>query len=558
MDSDALAEYLKLIGDNSVVDTSSRIIAGDLIYKEGLTFEPTDFDYKILGVALKAYPPDTMTLEDADPNYGRFDAFYLDMFSNLNIRTGEPSVAPSPPTILSTELLVKFVFVPAGAMEPADINISRVYDELVPEEWTPTTFEEAGKTTVNDAATTDPYNGEKHIRVDIAVPDEVVSTPQHYIGEAYQGGIIFWIDPASNGKKGLIAARQDTVTDVFWSRLSGYSTYTTGATGVAIGTGKPNSVLMLALPASADQAIRYVNELVIDGYDDWFMGSEDEMKQLFARRYDVGGFDPSKAYWTSTEKSFQDARRVDWKNGNLASRDKNNRYNVRAIRAFDDTGLPTTDPVEYFTPTDTSIVLEAGEELPINLGIFSQKIKTSAPWRANSILLFELYKGAVRTGSCAMSPATNLFGFNPADNENYQLVALDLFNFAPTQDTFTALKISLVGSWPNNISLLLDDIRFQYSDVVKETDTIVQVQSQVLYAANWTQVGSIWEYVYTNAKIKDSSIVDIIPNTDDLDLITEAGIFPETISQTAEVRIYAARQPEDDIRVTINISEAAL
>jgi len=467
MDNEALAEYLKQITDSAITDTESKIISGSILYDQGLTYDATAFDYKILGNRYDSVGRE-LTLDDADPTYPRIDIFYLDMFSNINVRTGVPAAAPVAPTVSSLELYVTQAYIPAGALEPSNINVERVYDELDVDEWTPTTFEETGNTAVDDAATADAYNGTKHIQVDIAVPDEVLSTPDHYIGEEYQGGIIFWLDPLSDGKKGLIAAKQDTVTDVFWSRLSGYSTYTTGATGVAIGTGQSNSALMLALPASAGQAIKYVDELVIDGYGDWFMGSEDEMKQLWARRYDVGGFNPTKAYWTSTEKSWQDARRVDWKNGALASRDKNNRYNVRAIRAFDDTTLPSTDPVEYFTPTDTSIVFEAGDDLPTSLGILSFKMKTSAEWRANSILLFELYKGAVRTGSCALSPATSMFGFNDSNNEDYQLVALDLFNFAPTQDVFNAIKVSLVSSWPNNLSLLLDDIRFQYSDVDAE------------------------------------------------------------------------------------------
>jgi len=557
LDNAALAEYLNQIGQGAYVDTSSKIISGNVIPKEGLTFEATDFVYKILGVPYLALSAGNYTLEDADPNYGRFAIFYLDMFSNLNIRMGEASAAPAVPVVSSTELLVRQVFIPAGALEPADINIERIYDELAVTEWSATAFAEAGKTVVTLAAEADPYNGDKHIQVDIAVPDEVVSTPLHYVGEPYQGGIIFWIDPASGGKKGLIAAVED-VAYAFWSRLSGYSDYSTWGRDTAIGTGQANTAAMLATAASAGQIIKTVDLYSKDGYADWFLPSRDELYLLWQRRFDVGGFNSSGSYWSSSETAWDKAYCVDWWNGKKASVKKNNERYGRPIRAFDDTTIPTSAPVEAYTPQDTAVVFEAGADVPVNLGVISMKLKTSAAWRANSILLLEIYKGAVRTGSCALSPATNLFAFKPINNEDYQLVAIDLFNFAPTHDVFDAFKISLSGSWPNNLSLLIDDVRFQYTDVVTVNEPVVQVQGQVLRVDNWQAVGAIWEYVYTNVKIGDNSIVDVIPHIDDIGLITDAGIFPETISGNGELRIYAAHKPVADIRVTINITEASL
>jgi len=467
-DNQALLEYLQSIGV-TVSDTSSKIISGDLIYDEGLTYEATDFVYQILGVPYFAGSAGKYTHEDADPTYGRFDIYVLDMFSNFTLRTGIASAAPDVPSVLSTELLVKTVYIPAGALVPDNITVEVVYDENAAGEWTPTTYAEIGKTTVTTTKTTDPYIGTNHIQVDIAVPDTELVYPSHYIGQKYQGGKIFWIDPTSGGKKGLIAAEYDTVTDVFWSRLSGYGSYSTGGRGYNIGDGQPNSAAMLATPAAAAQAIRYVDELIIDGYSDWFMGSEKEMQQLWKQRNIIGRFNPTKDYWTSTEKDWNEARRIDWESGTGASRDKNTRRNVRAIRAFDDTGIPSTDPVDNYTPTDTSLVFEADGDKQVASALFSLKMKTSVAWNANSMLVFETYKGAVRTGTCGVCPATNLFGFDPANTEEYQLVVLNLSAFATSQDTFNALKISLVGSWPNNMSLLIDDIRFQYTDVDSET-----------------------------------------------------------------------------------------
>lgn len=524
-----------------------------------MTFDTTMFKYKILGVYYEATAT-FLTLNGADATHDRIDLFYLDTFGNINIKTGIPSPTPAQPVLNQTELFVSQVYVPAGALEPSGITTEKIYDEKAVGEWNPTPTADSGKTTISLESTDNPYVGLKHIKVGIAVPSETIIYPQHYIGEEYQGGIIFWIDPASGGKKGLIAAKNDTVTDVFWSRLSGYSTYSTGGRDAGIGYGAANSAAMLATPAAAGQAIKYVDELVIDGYSDWFIGSEMEMATLYAKRFSVGNFNPSKDYWTSTEQDWNSARMIHWDNGAMYTRDKNERRNIRAIRKFDDTTLPDSSSVGSYAPEDTNIVFSDPAEKNAIDSVISFQMKTSKAWNDNTLLIVETYSGAVRTGKCTLSKLTNLFGFNPSQTDSYQLVAISYPNFSLSSPKFNAIKISLSGSWPNNMQLFIDSVIFQSTTVLqkREAGAILQIQDQVLTAENWILVGGFYQYTYANQKITDDSIVDVLPFNADMDIVNTAGILPETESSAGQVRLYAKNAPAADIRVTINITEAAL
>ena len=554
-----ILNYLNSISQNGNGASETKLISGTVIWREGMTYDTTNFKYKIFGIYYEALAT-TLTLDDSDATYDRIDVFYLDTFGNINIKTGTPALTPLQPTLSETELFVTSAYIAAGSLTPSGIVTETIYDEHTIDEWAPTTSAEAGKTAIDVDATTVPYVGTKHIKASIAVPVETIIYPPHTIGEEYQGGIIFWIDPASGGKKGLIAAKSDTVTDVFWSRLSGYASYSTAGTSTAIGSGQANSAAMLATPAAAAQAIKFIDELSIDGFSDWFIGSEKEMQLLHSRRYDIGNFNPSKDYWTSTEFEWDRAVMIDWETGTAYARDKNNRFNVRAIRAFDDTTLPDSSSVKSFAPLDTNIIFSAPAEKNAVDGIIAFHMKTSKAWNDNTMLILEMYSGAVKTGKCAVCKLTNLFGFNPDATDAYQLVAISYHNFTLSKPKFTALKVSLSGSFPNNMELFIDKIIFQSTTVLQSqsANSVLQIQDQVLDVENWEAEGDIFSYTYESAKITDSSIVDVNPVNDDIDIFNAANPLPETISEAGYVKVYARLIPTSDIRVTINITEGIL
>jgi hypothetical protein len=281
------------------------------------------------------------------------------------------------------------------------------------------------------------------------------------------------------------------------------------------------------------------------------------MQALWSRRYEVGNLNPSKDYWTSTEYEWDRAVLIDWETGTPYARDKNNRVSVRAIRKFDDTVVST---VVTYAPAETNIVFTAPEEVSVIDGILSFRMKTSKAWINNSILLIETYKGAVKTGHCAISAANELFGFDVSATDGYQLLAIPYSNFILTQTKFDAFKFSLTGSWPNGFHLLLDSIVFQYTTIIPtiEQGVVLQVQDQVLEVAEWEEYGAVFRYTFKNAKITDHSQVDITPHNEDIEIVLDAFPMPETISSAGQVEIIAKNVPSANIRITVDITEVVL
>ena len=129
------------------------------------------------------------------------------------------------------------------------------------------------------------------------------SIPGYCIGQSYGGGIIYYID--GTGQHGLIAATSD-IGSAQWGCLGTSVNYT----GNAIGTGKTNTTKIVNGCPEAGNAARICDELVLNGYSDWFLPSKDELNQMYLQKSVIGGF-TSSYYWTSSESitgyaSFQD------------------------------------------------------------------------------------------------------------------------------------------------------------------------------------------------------------------------------------------------------------
>jgi hypothetical protein len=156
--------------------------------------------------------------------------------------------------------------------------------------------------------------------------------PKFRIGQEYGGGIIFYVD--ASGEHGLIAAKVD-------QGKAGWGCQTSkipGADGIEIGTGFQNTLDIINACQEENIAARLCFDLVLDGYDDWFLPSKDELNQLFLQKDRVGGFviDVTAPYWSSTEYEIHNAA---WRQTfadyfEQTIYDKYNVYNVRAIRSF--------------------------------------------------------------------------------------------------------------------------------------------------------------------------------------------------------------------------------
>lgn len=82
---------------------------------------------------------------------------------------------------------------------------------------------------------------------------------------------------------------------------------------------------------------------------------------------------------------------------------------------------------------------------------------------------------------------------------------------------------------------------------------VTQVTPVTLTVAGWSLVSGLYNYVYSNALITASSIVDVIPANASVAVVKVADIMPATLSASGNVTIYATNVPTADIVVTFNI-----
>ena len=161
----------------------------------------------------------------------------------------------------------------------------------------------------------------------ISTPRTLTQTLIFFIGQFYQGGIIFYVD--GTGIHGLISATSDQSTGADWGC---HETFI-GGTHYGIGTGQANTTAIVNGCATAGIAARICNDLVLNGYSDWFLPSQDELFEMYLHKNSIGGF-ANDIYWSSSEYDANYAWYQYFSNGSQYYNYKNNTVYVRAVRAF--------------------------------------------------------------------------------------------------------------------------------------------------------------------------------------------------------------------------------
>lgn len=180
------------------------------------------------------------------------------------------------------------------------------------------------------------------------------------IGDTGPGGGIVFYDAGSRQPWGryLEAAPSSTeVVGLTWKKMTvtdrrrplyrdsnGVSARLQRVKSKLIGMGQINTSAIVKNYGSGNYAARYADKLVVNGRDDWFLPSEDELQQMYEvmQTADVP-IDPLKKsfYWSSSEYDYDNAWTVNFKDGQQFDRMKwtiagpgMKPIRLRAVRAF--------------------------------------------------------------------------------------------------------------------------------------------------------------------------------------------------------------------------------
>lgn len=164
-------------------------------------------------------------------------------------------------------------------------------------------------------------------------PQRTFATDPAVNGAFVQGGLLFYIlQPGDAGYvqgevHGLVAANNFSTTTYSWR-----NTVDTliNASDSSVGSGALNTQKIIAIQGAGEYAAKICDDLVLNGYSDWYLPAADELILLIKSKAIPGTL---SQYWSSTEASKTHAVQstVASKKRNMT---KSTKYRVIAIRKF--------------------------------------------------------------------------------------------------------------------------------------------------------------------------------------------------------------------------------
>ena len=162
----------------------------------------------------------------------------------------------------------------------------------------------------------------------------------HYIGEYFEGGIVFHIYRDSLGiEHGLIVSQSDLSMDSQWSSIDTLI----GNNAKSTWNGLSNTQAISNDTTILISAAKACKNLVQANYSDWYLPSIDELYIMFSHRFDINRrlsqvngsqLIGLSSYWSSTELDKTDALSFNTITGIIAQDAKSTMKKVRAIRKY--------------------------------------------------------------------------------------------------------------------------------------------------------------------------------------------------------------------------------
>lgn len=178
----------------------------------------------------------------------------------------------------------------------------------------------------------------------LANPYIISASNDHYIGELFGGGIVFWVD--HTGQTGLIVSLADISTSSTWSNIT---TGLIGAAAQSTWNGKDNSIAIMGQNGHTTSAAKLCNDYTNANYgtgifSDWYLPAIDQLSHIYHARYilnmNIEGVPgasilANQYYWSSMEETANTAWGYGFSNGGASfGHDKGSNGWVRAIRDF--------------------------------------------------------------------------------------------------------------------------------------------------------------------------------------------------------------------------------
>jgi hypothetical protein len=180
----------------------------------------------------------------------------------------------------------------------------------------------------------------------ITISANVISIKPLQLGQYYQGGIIFWLDPTT--QHGLMVAKTDQSQSSAWKNTA--QTRVTNALGIGLGSGSINTSLIIGSltnnnPNGTFAAVMAASYSILDtdvNFGGWFLPSKEELKLMYQQKTVIdataivnGGTALGLGnYWSSTEIDSGNAWSQNFASGAQLNSDKAENFRVRAIREF--------------------------------------------------------------------------------------------------------------------------------------------------------------------------------------------------------------------------------